>query len=93
MLRFSLIFALALSTSLTVICLLFTPQIVSVFLTDLAAMAYGVSFARILLCTSFLFGALFQENGLMWAQLVADVLSLLLAAALYRRKAIRMLQA
>lgn len=130
-LRFSLIFALALSTVLTGVCLILTPQIVSVFLTDTAAMAYGVSFARILLCTSFLFGvfyvltnalqacgaaveslivnisrqgliyvpalfilsALFQANGLMWAQPVADVLSLLLAAALYRRKAGRMLQA
>ncbi|MGN0775943.1 MAG: MATE family efflux transporter [Candidatus Ventricola sp.] len=128
---FSLIFALALSTVLTGVCLIFTPQIVSVFLTDMAAMAYGVSFARILLCTSFLFGvfyvltnalqacgaaveslivnisrqgliyipalfilgALLQEKGLMWAQPVADVLSLLLAAALYRRKAGRMLQA
>ncbi len=98
-------------------------MIVSVFLTDAAAYDYGVSFARILLCTSFLFGvfyvitnalqalgaakeslivsisrqgliyipamfilgALFRENGLIWAQPVADVLSLLLAAGLYFR--------
>ena len=53
-LKFSLIFAFILSTVLTLICYLFTGQIVSVFLTDAAAYDYGVSFARILLCTSFL---------------------------------------
>ena len=94
------------------------------FLTDPAAFDYGVSFARILLYTSFLFGvfyvlinalqacgaameslivnlsrqgliylpamfllgALFRETGLIWAQPVADILSLLLAVALYRRR-------
>lgn len=129
-LRFSLIFALALSTVLTVICYLFTGEIVSVFLTDAAAYEYGVSFSRILLCTSFLFGVfyvltnalqaagaameslivnisrqgliyipamlvlgvLFQETGLIWAQPVADVLSLILAVILYRRSAEKMLR-
>lgn len=123
-LRFSLIFAFLLSTVLTVVCYMFTGQIVSVFLTDPAAFDYGVSFARILLCTSFLFGvfyvltnalqasgaakeslivsisrqgliyipvmyllgALFQETGLIWAQPVADILSLGLAIFLYLRK-------
>lgn len=123
-LRFSLLFALVLSTVLTVVCYLFTDQIVSVFLTDMAAFDYGVSFARILLYTSFLFGvfyvlinalqacgaameslivsisrqgliyipamfilgALFHETGLIWAQPAADILSLLLAIVLYRRK-------
>ena len=33
----------------------------------------------------FLLGAVFSENGLVWAQPVADVLSLLLAAVLYVR--------
>ena len=108
---------------LTLICYLFTGQIVSVFLTDAAAYDYGISFARILLCTSFLFGvfyvltnalqargatteslivnisrqgliyipamfilgAIFHETGLIWAQPVADVLSLLLALVLYMR--------
>ena len=41
---------------LTLICYLFTGQIVSVFLTGAAAYDYGVSFAHILLCSSFLFG-------------------------------------
>lgn len=34
----------------------------------------------------YLLGSLFQENGLIWAQPVADVLSLVLAIFLYRRK-------
>ncbi|MDO5777565.1 MAG: MATE family efflux transporter [Eubacteriales bacterium] len=128
-LRFSLVFAFFLSTVLTVLCYLFTAQIVGVFLTDAAAFAYGVSFSRILLCTSFLFGvfyvltnalqacgaateslivnisrqgiiyipamfllgALFHETGLIWAQPVADVLSLLLAIILYARKSRKMM--
>lgn len=128
-LRFSLVFAFFLSTVLTVLCYLFTAQIVGVFLTDAAAFSYGVSFSRILLCTSFLFGvfyvltnalqacgaateslivnisrqgiiyipamfllgALFHETGLIWAQPVADVLSLLLAIILYARKSRKMM--
>ncbi|MEY8339392.1 MATE family efflux transporter [Lachnospiraceae bacterium 62-35] len=123
-LHFSLIFAFILSAVLTGICYLFTDQIVSVFLTDMAAFDYGVSFARILLYTSFLFGvfyvlinalqacgaameslvvnisrqgliyipamfilgAMFHEMGLIWAQPIADILSLLSAMVLYRRK-------
>lgn len=129
-LRFSLIFAFVLSTILTGICYLFTHQIVRVFLTDMAAFDYGVSFARILLYTSFLFGifyvlinalqasgaameslivnisrqgliyipamfilgALFNETGLIWAQPVADILSLLLAIILYRRRIRKMVK-
>lgn len=127
--RFSMIFAFALSTVLTVVCYLFLPQIVSAFLTDASAFDYGVAFAKILLCTSvlfgvfyvmtnalqacgaateslivnisrqgliyipamFLLGALFQETGLIWAQPVADVLSLVLAAVLYVRKSRKMM--
>lgn len=130
-LRFSLIFAFVLSTVLTVICYLFVNQIVSAFLTDASAFDYGVSFSRILLCTSFLFGvfyvlinalqangaateslivsisrqgliyipamfclgAVFHETGLIWAQPVADVLSLGLATVLYAREAKNMMQA
>ena len=127
--RFSMVFAFALSTVLTVVCYLFLPQIVSAFLTDASAFDYGVAFAKILLGTSFLFGvfyvmtnalqacgaateslivnisrqgliyipamfllgALFQETGLIWAQPVADVLSLVLAAVLYVRKSRKMM--
>ena len=129
--RFSMRFALALSVILTTICYLFLPQIVSAFLTDATALEYGVSFSRILLCTSvlfgvfyvlinalqacgaaveslivnvsrqgliyipamFLLGALFHETGLIWAQPVADVLSLVLAAVLYLGKSNKMMQA
>ena len=127
-LKFSLIFAFSLSTVLTLICYLFTGQIDSVFLTDAAAYDHGVSFAYILLCTSFLFGifyvlinvlqargaateslivsisrqgliyipamfilgAIFHETGLIWAQPVADVLSLLLTLVLYMRNSKRL---
>ena len=38
-----------------------------------------------------LLGALFHETGLIWAQPVADVLSLLLAIILYARKSRKMM--
>lgn len=129
-LRFSLAFAFALSTVLTVVCYLFTNQIVSAFLTDQVAYEYGVSFSRILLSTSFLFGVfyvltnalqasgaaaeslivsisrqgliyipamfaldvVFHEAGLIWAQPVADILSLVMAILLYARKSKRMIR-
>lgn len=127
-LRYSLVFSFALSCALTLLCYLFTEQIVGVFLTDAAAFEYGVDFSRILLCTSFLFGvfyvlinalqaegaateslvvsisrqgliyipamfilgSLFNETGLIWAQPIADVLSLLLAILLYANRSRRM---
>lgn len=128
-LSFSLVFAFVLSTVLTGLCYFFTGRIINVFLTDPAAFDYGVSFARILLCTSFLFGvfyvltnalqacgaateslivnvsrqgliyipamfilgAIYNETGLVWAQPVADILSLILAVALYLRKSRQMI--
>lgn len=39
----------------------------------------------------FLLGALFHETGLIWAQPVADVLFLVLAAVLYVRKSRKMM--
>ena len=39
----------------------------------------------------FILGALFHEAGLIWAQPVADVLSLLLAVILYVRKSKRLM--
>lgn len=39
----------------------------------------------------FLMEALFREMGLMWAQPVADILSLILALVLYSRKAKQMI--
>lgn len=119
--KFSILFALVLGVVLTVICYLFTNQIVSAFLTDATAFDYAASFARILLTTSFLFGvfyvlinalqamgaatasliinlsrqgiifipalfllkAFLGLTGLIWAQPMADILSLALAAVLY----------
>ena len=57
--RFSMLFALSLGAVLTVICYLFTNQIVSAFLSDPAAYSYTVEFSRILLTTSFLFGVFY----------------------------------
>ncbi len=122
-LKFSLRFAFILGTVLTIVCYLFTEQIVRVFLTDATAFEYAVQFAKILLTTSFFFGvfyvlintlqamgaataslvinlsrqgiifipalfvlkAMLGLTGLLWAQPVADSLSLLIAAALYLR--------
>ena len=127
-LRFSLVFALILSIIMTAAGYAFTGKIVRAFLTDRDAYEYGVSFARILLTTSFLFGvyyvlmnalqacgaakeslivnlsrqgiiyipvlfilgALFDETGLIWAQPVADVVSLVLTIVLYRRRGSQM---
>lgn len=58
-LRFSMIFALLLGTVLTGICLLFTNQIVSAFLTERTAFTYAVRFSRILLTTGALFGVFY----------------------------------
>ena len=119
--KFSFIFSFILGVVLTVICYLFTNQIVSAFLADVTAFDYAVRFAKILLTTSFLFGvfyvltnalqamgaataslvinlsrqgiifipalfilkAVLGLTGLIWAQPVADILSILLAAVLY----------
>ncbi|WP_243140428.1 MATE family efflux transporter [Faecalibacterium prausnitzii] len=127
--RFSMLFALSLGAVLTVICYLFTNQIVSAFLSDPAAYSYAVEFSRTLLTTSFLFGvfyvlintlqamgaatpaliinlsrqgiifipalfilqAVVGINGLIWAQPVADLLSIGLAAILYIRVSHKMM--
>lgn len=121
--RFSLLFAFLLGFTMTVLCYLFTNQIVGIFLADESAFAYAVRFARILLTTSTLFGAFYVltnalqamgaavfsliinlsrqgliyipalfvlkailgANGLVWAQPVADLLSIGLAALLYKK--------
>ena len=119
--KFSFIFSFILGVVLTVICYLFTNQIVSAFLADVTAFDYAVQFAKILLTTSPIFGvfyvltnalqamgaataslvinlsrqgiifipvlfilkAVLVLTGLVWAQPVADILSILLAAVLY----------
>ncbi len=57
--RFSILFALTLSSVMTALCYVFTNQIVSVFLTEVAAFDFAVQFVRILLTTSFLFGVFY----------------------------------
>ncbi len=127
-LRFSVLFSLLLSVALTVLCYLFTNQIVSAFLTDATAYEYAVKFSRILLTTSSLFGVfyvitnalqamgvatsaliinlsrqgiifipvLFILNaaigmtGLVWAQPVADIISLFIAFMLYLKISAKM---
>ena len=122
-LKFSLVSAISLSTVLTLICYLFTGQIVSVFLARMRqrmTMAFPlpillapVSCLAYFACLSMhckprgaateslivnisrqgliyipamlILGAIFHETGLIWAQPVADVLSLLLAIGLYFR--------
>ncbi|MGN1382825.1 MAG: MATE family efflux transporter [Eubacterium sp.] len=55
-LRFSVTFALGMSTVMTILCWIFTRNIVHAFLNNQSAFDYAVRFARILLTTSFLFG-------------------------------------
>ncbi len=57
--RFSVVFALTLSLTMTIICYLFTDHIVHIFLTEQEAFTYAVQFVRILLSTSFLFGVFY----------------------------------
>ncbi len=55
--RFSVIFGFALSGVMTGLCYLLTNQIIGVFVTEPEAVNYGTAFVKILLTTSFLFGA------------------------------------
>lgn len=66
-LKFSVAFSFLLSAVMTLLCYLFTRQIVGVFLTDPAACDYGVRFARILLTTSFLFGVFYVLSSVLQA--------------------------
>lgn len=119
--RFSLVFSLIISTLMTLICYIFIDDIVALFLTDETAFNAGVSFSKIVLSTSFLFGiyyvlvnalqamgrggaslfvnisrqglvcipalfileSIFRENGIILAQPVADVVSLIFTVILY----------
>lgn len=119
--RFSVIFGFLLSTIMSVGAYLFIDQLIGAFLTDEAAFGYGVSFTRIMLMTSFLYGvfyvltnvvqgfgeakasllinvsrqgiifipalfimqALIGMNGLVWTQVVSDVISIILIVILF----------
>ncbi len=77
--KFSLLFAFALSGVLTIGCYIGLEQIVGGFLSDVAAFDYALSFSKILLSTSILFGILFvlsnalQAAGAATASLIVNV--------------------
>ena len=58
-LRFSLLFALVLCSALTILCYVFTPQIVTAFLTNEEALSLAAQFSRIMLTTAWLFGVFY----------------------------------
>ena len=78
-LRFSMIFALLLGAALTMVCYVFTGPLVSVFLTEPSAYDYAVTFARILLTTSVIFGPFYvltnalQAMGAATASLIINI--------------------
>ena len=57
--RFSVLFALALSTVMTGLCYLLRNSVIRLFLTDTASFDYAITFTNILLTTSFLFGVFY----------------------------------
>lgn len=57
--RFSILFALVLCIAITLLCFVFTPQIVTAFLTDEEALSLGTLFSRIMLSTAWLFGVFY----------------------------------
>lgn len=54
-LRYSVIMTVCISLAMTLLCYLFTPQIVGAFVSGADAMNYGVSFARIILTSIWLY--------------------------------------
>ena len=128
--RFAFCLATILGVALTILCYVFTNQIVGVFLTDADAFDYAVEFARILLSTGPLFGifyvltnalqamgaampsliinisrqgliyipVLFLLNGilgitgLVWAQPIVDVISLVFGIAMYLKTSRKMMK-
>lgn len=71
--KFSIIFSFILGVVLTVICYLFTNQIVSAFLPDGTACDYAVQFAKILLTTSSIFGVFYVLTNALQAMGAATV--------------------
>lgn len=128
--KFAFCFATILGVSLTILCYVFTKQIVGVFLTDANAFDYAVEFARILLSTGPVFGifyvltnalqamgaampsliinisrqgliyipvlfilnAVLGVTGLVWAQPVVDVISLVVGIGMYLKVSRKMIK-
>ncbi|MGN0711697.1 MAG: GTP-binding protein, partial [Anaerovoracaceae bacterium] len=57
--KFSVIFAFCMSLVMTLLCYMFTEEIVGVFLSEELSFGYAFDFSRILLSTSFLFGVFY----------------------------------
>lgn len=57
--RFSVLFSLALSAAMTGLCYLLRDSIIRIFLTEPASFDYAMTFTGILLTTSFLFGVFY----------------------------------
>ena len=74
-----MIFALILGVVLTLLCFFFTDQLVGVFLIELSAYEYTVTFVKILLTTSALFGPFYvltnalQAMGAATASLIINL--------------------
>ncbi|MBO5998622.1 MAG: MATE family efflux transporter [Lachnospiraceae bacterium] len=82
----SCIIAISISASLTILCYIFTGPIVRAFVTEPAAYEYGVTFTRILLTTSFLFGLFYVVSNTlqaMGAALPAFIVNLSRQALIY----------
>lgn len=65
--RFSVLFALALSAIMTGLCYLLRDSVIRVFLTDTASFDYAITFTNILLTTSFLFGMFYVMTNTLQA--------------------------
>lgn len=65
--RFSVLFALALSAVMTGLCYLLRDSVIRVFLTDTASFDYAITFTNILLTTSFLFGVFYVMTNALQA--------------------------
>ncbi len=77
--RFSILFALTLSASLTILCYLCLSSIVSAFVSDPASFEYAYSFAQMMLSTSVLTSVLFvianalQAAGVATSALIINI--------------------
>lgn len=65
--RFSVLFALALIAVMTGLCYLLRDSVIRVFLTNTASFDYAITFTNILLTTSFLFGVFYVMTNALQA--------------------------
>lgn len=75
---FSTVFSLVVFSVVAALCMIFTEPIVNLFLTDAAALDYGILFTRFILSSAFIMGAYFVLMGAL--QAIGAAKSSLLAA-------------